>query len=183
MLLFIEGPDKAGKTTFIRGLQEEYGFASFYMPYPESLGDEIAPIEIGDYFLGANTFLLEMYRALHNRKIDLAVHRGYISEYVYGAFFERKQYRSKLEWWIRQWPEDTAVIFLSIDHDQYLRRSGGGLPDTIPFDDEAKWNTMMERYQRALAIVTGMGKKTVLVRGDIPFASQFNQVQFSLLFR
>jgi hypothetical protein len=151
------------------------------MPYPNRLATQFN-IDMGDYFLGANTFLLEMYRALdRNQRIDLAVHRGYISEYVYGIFFGRKQYPDKLEWWINQWPGDATVIFLSIEHDQYLKRSGEGPPDTVYFHDEEKWETMMVEYERALTTVTDLKRKAIVVDGAVPFKDQIEHINMRLL--
>lgn len=167
MLLFIEGVDRAGKSTFIKGLEDTFGFTPFALRYPGTC----VPIGMSDYFLGANTFLLEMYKVMQGHQpFNLAVHRGFLSEYVYSPLFGREVRRDHIQLWLDQWPDDAALIHLTISHDDYLRRATDD--DTISLASDAHWRLVVSRYQHVLAFANRKGKTVISVSGAIPFKEQ-----------
>jgi len=178
VLLFVEGPDKAGKSTFIKNLVEDFDFVPFTMPYPKDLATQV---DLSHYFLGANTFLLEIYKSLDRvSAFDMVVHRSLVSEYAYGPEFGRQLGIVELCWWLKQWPKDTAFVWIDISHDVYLKRLRNAPADQLSLRDEEVWGRIIWRYQCARGIIQQEGKCSLFVDGTANFETQFESIRMML---
>ncbi len=108
-VIFIEGPDRAGKTHIAKAIAEKYGLAYWK-------NDDNAEYETPTPDAFANTLkyhyakLPTMCKLFMSHGSGVVFDRNYISEWVYSKFFERDTHENIIEDLERKYTEMGAVV-------------------------------------------------------------------------
>lgn len=145
MLIFVEGIDKAGKSTFIENLSTILGVRSYRKYHPILLQDD----EFHGYFKGVGFATAELHSLVG---FDLIIDRSFISDWVYT---NRDSKQKDIEVW-QEWErvvkkQNVLLIYLFISKDIFttrIRRS----PDTYMREDE--FEKYVGLYDEYLKITT-----------------------------
>ena len=117
MLIYVEGIDKAGKTTLINQLSSTLN-VPFYRKHPPNT---LVETEYHSYFKGIGYSLIELHSLL---TFDLIIDRSFISDWVYSNRNAMKiDFSIWQEWENRQKDtQSTAVFYVSISYNEFLAR-------------------------------------------------------------
>lgn len=168
MLIFIEGIDKAGKSTFIKNFAELTSIKSYRKIPPE--------LEISDhhnFFKGIGFALVELHEMY---KFDAIIDRSFISDWVYtNKYGLQKNFSVWKEWESRQKSKENFIIFVEIDEHIFSERISQD-PDIYMKHDE------FHLHQRLyISYFQQTSLPYVSIRGDIPFDEQLVTIKKWLL--
>lgn len=140
MLIFVEGIDKAGKSTFAKQLAAASGIALYRKSMPRGLGVE----HHHQYFKGIGYALLE----LHNRfRFTAIVERSFISDWVYtNRERDTVDFSIWKEWECVDSTRAIVVIYFHIPKDEFLKRIGRAPDPYMAPTDHDRFVMLYESY-------------------------------------
>jgi thymidylate kinase len=172
MLIFLEGTDKSGKSTFARKWADQTGYALITFSYQKELEDY--GTQMGDFGLGYYTSLLLVYYALRR---DMIITRSPLTEYAYAFLFDRPDPFEKVKWWVHQLPKDHLFIFLDIPHSVYLHRAQESkIPDTRSLADPFVFDQTQWNYFQIIDRMTIEGLNSLFIEGTLSFKEQYDKI-------
>lgn len=162
MLLFVEGIDKAGKSTLIQHLNKHTSIP-VYRKQPPNL----SVADHHNFFKGVGYALVELHNLL---KFDVIVDRPFISDWVYtNKSSMQKNFTVWFDWEERQHSIAESVILYVYIPDHIFAHRIANDPD--PYMDVNDFSTHIDLYEKYLQYTT---LPVVQVRGDISFDEQLS---------
>jgi thymidylate kinase len=160
MLVFVEGIDKAGKSTFIRNFSTLTSIPIYRKLPPADL--ELS--EHHSFFKGIGFGLVELHEIFN---FDAIIDRSFISDWVYTNKYKiTKNFPIWAEWELRQLSKENFIIYIDISENVFLERI---LKHPDIYMESSEYNTHQELYSTYF-------QKTTLpiasIRGDVPFDEQ-----------
>lgn len=148
MLLYLEGLDRTGKTTFGTRLAMEQGWPYLQRRYP---APGLLRGLTADYFLGGHVYTLHAYAAFQRADptATLIVDRSLVSEYAFADVYGRGLTEEKMDFWLRMLPKAARFLLFVVPYEIYVERHSQG-EGQVPLD-ELTFNAVSTTYQAFFA--------------------------------
>ncbi len=165
MLIFVEGIDKAGKSTFIRGLSELTQLPVYRKKPPVGLSEE----DSHNFFKGVGYALVELHNLL---RFDAIIDRSFISDWVYINRNEHKKNISIwLDWEARQnIPIETLIVYLTIPNETFAERMIASPDKYMTLGDYDRYTELYNEYLQQTTL------PYAILEGHIPFEHQYHNL-------
>lgn len=166
MVIYVEGIDRAGKTTFINEFSTYLAIPSYRKEPPTSL----EATEYHSYFKGIGYALIEFYKLI---ECDLIIDRSFISDWIYtnryGDVVDISVWR---EWEERHLQQnvDVIVFYFEIDKPTFSQRIKSQEDPYMNTDDFVRYTTLYNQYLSSTIF------KYVRLSGILPFDKQLDAV-------
>jgi thymidylate kinase len=159
MLVFVEGIDKAGKSTFIRNFSNLTSIPAYRKSPPADL--ELS--EHHSFFKGIGFGLVELHEIFN---FDAIIDRSFISDWVYTNKYKAKDFSIWAEWELRQLSKENFIIYIDISENVFLERIRKH-PDI--YMESSEYQTHQDLYSTYFQKTT---LPNISIRGDLPFDEQ-----------
>ncbi len=176
-LIYLEGVDKSGKSTFLTSWARKYPhWIVLRWSYPDNIPDGVDHTSL---FLGGNLYTTRFYSDLYARdkSTNILVYRCLLSEYAYASLYHRKVPLNLVQWWIdQQLRQHTIVAMFGVDHWTYLKRSERH-PDRVPLTRIGAFRSVVARYEKIMQLLEPSWVVTTRIDGTWPFEKQEEALQ------
>lgn len=140
MLIYVEGIDKAGKTTFITNFSRDFNIQIFKKTIPNS----ITLSQHHHYFKGMGFSIVELSKIF---KFNCLIDRSFISDFIYSNRIKREY---DLSIW-REWENyhshvDVIVLYFYVDEVTFKKRLDFDPDIYMNFDEYTYYTSLYEEY-------------------------------------
>lgn len=164
MLVYVEGIDKSGKSTFIRNFSFDFNIQVFKKTLPESL--DISHHHY--YFKGVGFGVLELYNLL---KVDIILDRSFISDWIYSNRDSRKlSYSIWKEWEEWHQKDTTFVLYFDVNEETFKERIRAN-PDF--YMKESEFSYYVKLYEEYLSKTNF---PVIRINGSDPYEQQIKTI-------
>jgi thymidylate kinase len=164
VLIFIEGIDKAGKSTFAAALSARTSLPVYRKKVPA-----LAPEDRYTYFKGVGYALLELHEIFH---FPLIVDRPFISDWVYsGKTPAKRDISIWRDWEKRLTSKEAIIVYVEIPPNIFKARITAEPDPYMLLEDFETHVLLYEDYFEQTTFPVAR------IRGDVDFGEQLDQLR------